>query len=96
MLFKERTIIQMDADELVENLEKMFDKKMDDLLEKINKKEVIYTREEAGNFLGVSPNTITKLINTGVLRNKGLGRKILVSSLDIERAMERKRISIKV
>jgi len=96
MYDKERTIIQMDATELMESIDKMFDRKLEDMLEKLEKKELIYTRDEAAQILHSSPNTISALVKQGILRNKGFGRKILISSFDIDRAKESKRFRIKV
>lgn len=96
MYYKERTIIQMDATELMESIDNMFDKKLEEMLERLEKKELIYTRDEAAKILHSSPNTISTLVKSGILRNKGFGRKILISSFDIDRAKENKRFKIKV
>lgn len=86
----------MDADELMESIEEMFNKKMEEMLEKLNKKEIIYTREQAAKQLHLSPNTISSLVKQRILNNKGVGRKILISSYDIDRAKESKRFNIKI
>jgi hypothetical protein len=94
-MFKERTILQIDADELLESIEEMFTKKVDEMMEKMEKQESIYTREQAAKLLHSSPNTITSLVRQGILKNRGLGRKMLISSRDIERAVENKTVKIK-
>ncbi len=96
MYYRERTIIQMDATELMESIDNMFDKKLEEMLERLEKKELIYTRDEAAKILHSSPNTISALVKQGILKNKGYGRKILISSFDIDRAKESKRFKIKV
>lgn len=94
-MFKERTYLQMDADELLESIEKMFNKKVDEMMEKIESKELIYTRDEAARLLHSSPNTISSLVRQGILKNRGFGRKMLISSRDIDRAVENKTVKIK-
>lgn len=96
MYYRERTIIQMDAIELMESIEEMFNKKLDEMLERLEKKEIVYTRDEAARILHSSPNTISTLVKQGILNNKGFGRKILISSFDIDRAKKSKRFKIKV
>ena len=96
MYYKERIIIQMDATELMESIELMFNKKLEEMLERLERNELIYTRGEAAQILHSSPNTISALVKQGILKNKGYGRKILISSFDIDRAKESKRFKIKV
>jgi hypothetical protein len=96
MYFTDRTIIQMDAIELMESIDNMFDKKLEEMLERLEKKELIYTRDEAAQILHSSPNTISTLVKQGILKNKGFGRKILISSHDIDRVKGSKRFKIKV
>ena len=86
----------MDATELMESIDEMFNKKLEEMLERLERKELIYTRDEAAQILHSSPNTISALVKQGILKNKGYGRKILISSFDIDRAKESKRFKIKV
>ncbi len=90
MNFKERPIYQLDSNQLEWVLSKMLDKKFDELIERINKPDVIYTRDEASGILSVRPNTISSYIEQGLLTNKGVGRKILISSKEIERLLDKK------
>lgn len=96
MTFKERTILQVDADELIESIEAMFNRKVDEMFEKMEKEEIIYTRDEAAQHLHSSPNTISSLVRQGILKNRGLGRKMLISSRDLERAVKNKTVKIKI
>ena len=64
MYYRERTIIQMDATELMESIDNMFDKKLEEMLERLEKKELIYTRDEAAKILHSSPNTISAFVLT--------------------------------
>lgn len=96
MMYKERTLLQMDADELLVSIEAMFNKKVDEMLEKMEKQELIYTRDEAAKQLHSSPNTISSLVRQGILKNRGFGRKMLISSRDLDRALENKTVKIKI
>ncbi len=96
MIFKERTYLQMDADELLASIEKMFNKKVDEMMTKMESQEFIYTREGAAKLLHSSPNTISSLVRQGILKNRGVGRKMLISSRDIDRAIENKTVKIKL
>lgn len=93
MNIQERPIYQLDSHQLEWVLSKMLDKKFDELLQRINTPEVIYTREQAAKTLRVRPNTISSYIDQGLLTNKGLGRKILISSKEIDRLLNKKQVS---
>jgi hypothetical protein len=93
MNFQERPIYQLDSDQLEWVLSTMLDKKFDELLQRINTPEVIYTREEAAKKLSVRPNTVSSYIDQGLLTNKGVGRKVLISSKEIDRLSNKKQVS---
>ena len=93
MNFQERPIYQLDSDQLEWVLSTMLDKKFDELLQRINTPEVIYTREEAAKKLSVRPNTVSSYIDQGLLTNKGVGRKVLISSKEIDRLLNKKQVS---
>ncbi len=93
MNFQERPIYQLDSDQLEWVLSKMLDKKFDELIQRINMPEIIYTRDEAAKTLGVRPNTVSSYIDQGLLINKGVGRKILISSKEIDRLLNKKQLS---
>ncbi len=95
MIHNERILIAVDSRELIESMEAMFNKKVDEMMEKIESKELIYTRDEAARLLHSSPNTISSLVRQGILKNRGFGRKMLISSRDIDRAIENKTVKIK-
>ncbi len=96
MMYKERTMLQLDADELLVSIEAMFNRKVDEMMEKMESKEIIYTRDDAAKLLHSSPNTISSLVRQGILKNRGFGRKVLISSRDLERAVESKSVRIKI
>lgn len=93
MKIQERPIYQLDSDQLEWVLTTMLDKKFDELLQRINMPEVIYTRDEAAKNLGVRPNTVSSYIDQGLLTNKGVGRKVLISSKEIDRLLNKKKVS---
>ena len=86
----------MDAYELMVSFEAMLNKKVDEMMEKMESKELIYTRDEAAKLLHSSPNTISSLVRQGILKNRGFGRKMLISSRDLDRAVENKTVKIKI
>jgi hypothetical protein len=93
MNIQERSIYQLDSNQLEWVLSNMLDKKFDELLQRMNTPEVIYTRDEAAKILSVRPNTVSSYIDQGLLTNKGLGRKILISSKEIEQLLNKKQVS---
>ncbi len=93
MKIQERPIYQLDSDQLEWVLSTMLDKKFDELIQRINKPEVIYTRDEVAKKLGVRPNTVSSYIDQGLLTNKGVGRKVLISSKEIDRLLYKKQVS---
>lgn len=96
MTYTERILIAVDSRELIESMEAMFNKKVDEMMEKMESKELIYTRDEAAKLLHSSPNTISSLVRQGILKNRGFGRKMLISSRDLDRAVENKTVKIKI
>ena len=95
MNIQERPIFQLDSKQLEWVLAQLLDKKFEELIDRINTPEIIYTRDEAANILGVRPNTVSSYIDQGILTNKGLGRKILISSKEIDRLLNKKHVSFK-
>jgi hypothetical protein len=93
MNIQERPIYQLDSNQLEWVLSKMLDKKFDELIQRINMPEVIYTRDEAAGILNVRPNTVSSYINQGLLTNKGVGRKVLISSKEIDQLLNKKQVS---
>ena len=93
MNIQERPIYQLDSNQLEWVLSNMLDKKFDELLQRMNTPEVIYTRDEAAKILSVRPNTVSSYIEQGLLTNKGVGRKILISSKQIDQLFKKKQVS---
>jgi hypothetical protein len=93
MNIQERPIYQLDSNQLEWVLSNMLDKKFDELLQLMNTPEVIYTRDEAAKILSVRPNTVSSYIDQGILTNKGVGRKILISSKQIDQLFKKKQVS---
>jgi Helix-turn-helix domain len=93
MNIQERPIYQLDSNQLEWVLSNMLDKKFDELLQRMNTPDVIYTRDEAAKILSVRPNTVSSYIDQGLLTNKGVGRKILISSKEMDQLLNKKQIS---
>lgn len=96
MISQERPIYQIDSSQLEYVLAKVLDKKFDEFIEKTNKPEVIYTRDQVAQILGVGPNTVSSYIQKGILTNRGVARKILISSKDIDRLLNKKKTSFNI
>ena len=95
MYNSERPIYQIDSIQLERIIEKILDKKFEELIDRINTTEIIYTRDEAASLLSVRPNTVSSYIERGILTNKGVGRKVLISSKELDRILNKKHVSYK-
>lgn len=95
MYNSERPIYQIDSIQLERIIEKILDKKFEELIDRINTTEIIHTRDEAADILGVRPNTVSSYIERGILTNKGVGRKVLISSKELDRILNKKHVSYK-
>jgi len=90
----DRPVYQIDSGQLEWILGKILDKKFEEYMERSNKPEVIYTRDEAAKLLGVRPNTISGYIDKKILTNRGVGRKILISSKEIDKKLNKSTFKI--
>ena len=95
MNIQERPIYQIDSKQLEWVLAELLDKKFEELIDRINTPEIIHTRDEAAGILGVRPNTISSYIERGILTNKGVGRKVLISSKELDRILKKNHVSFK-
>ena len=93
MNINERPIYQIDSKQLEWALAQLLDKKFEELIDRINTPEIIHTRDEAADLLGVRPNTVSSYIERGILTNKGVGRKVLISSKELDRILNKKHVS---
>jgi|688.fasta_scaffold324064_2 excisionase family DNA binding protein len=95
MYNSERPIYQIDSIQLERILDKILDKKFNEYIERSYRPEVIYTRDEAASLLSVRPNTVSSYIERGIITNKGVGRKVLISSKELDRILNKKHVSYK-
>lgn len=51
--------------------------------------EELYTREEAAKFLRVSLSTVDRLIKSGKLKARKVGRQVRMTRSDLEDCLER-------
>jgi hypothetical protein len=77
-------IILIDLEDIREILKDIIAKEMNNLTNKLVKESKILTREEAAIKLNVCNNTISDYVKRGQLKNRGLGRKILILESDLE------------
>lgn len=85
----ETPVYQVNSTQLEWILQKILDKKFEEYIERSYRPEVIYTRDEAAKLLNVRPNTISNYIDNKILTNRGIGRKILISSKEIDRLLNK-------
>jgi excisionase family DNA binding protein len=85
----ETPVYQVNSNQLEWILLKILDKKFEEYIERSYKPEIIYTRDEAAKLLNVRPNTISNYIDNKILTNRGIGRKILISSKEIDRLLNK-------
>lgn len=85
----ETPVYQVNSSQLEWILQKILDKKFEEYIERSFRPEVIYTRDEAAKLLNVRPNTISNYIDNKILTNRGIGRKILISSKEIDRLLNK-------
>lgn len=62
----------------------IFDEEFKKLEIKLTKKSKILTRDDAAKLIGVCPNTISEYIKSGRLKNRGIGRKVLILESDLD------------
>lgn len=93
MNIQDTPVYQINSNQLEWILQKILDKKFEEYIERSYKPEVIYTRDEAAKILGVRPNTISNYIDSNRLTNRGIGRKILISSLELDRILNKNRFN---
>jgi hypothetical protein len=79
----------LDGHSLEEKLRSIIRQEIQVLSEKINREPKLYTRENAAEKLGVCPNTISDYVKRGQLKNRGIGRKILILESDLDRIKPR-------
>jgi excisionase family DNA binding protein len=89
MNITEVPVYQVNSNQLEWILLKILDKKFEEYIERSYKPEIIYTRDEAAKLLNVRPNTISNYIDNKILTNRGIGRKILISSKEIDRLLNK-------
>lgn len=77
-------VFLLDRISLEEKLRTIIREELQILSQKINREPKILTRENAAQKLGVCPNTISDYVKRGQLKNRGIGRKILILETDLE------------
>ena len=89
MNITEMPVYQVNSSQLEWILQKILDKKFEEYIERSYRPEIIYTRDEAAKLLNVRPNIISNYIDNKILTNRGIGRKILISSKEIDRLLNK-------
>ena len=84
MYTENKPMYLLDGESLEEKLRTIIQEELQILIQKINREPKILTRENAAKKLGVCPNTISVYVERGQLKNRGIGRKILISESDLD------------
>ena len=79
-----KSMYLLDGESLEEILRTIIREELQILTQKINREPKILTRENAAEKIGVCPNTISDYVKRGQLKNRGIGRKILILESDLE------------
>ena len=74
----------LDGDNLEELLRRIIKEEMNEMSKKITREPKVLTRDGAAEKIGVCPNTISEFIKKGRLKNRGIGRKILILESDLD------------
>jgi hypothetical protein len=77
-------VFLIDRISLEEKLRTIIREELQILSQKINREPKILTREQAAEKLGVCPNTISDYVKRGQLKNRGIGRKILILESELD------------
>lgn len=84
MYSENKSMYLLDGESLEEILRTIIREELQILTQKINREPKILTREIAAERIGVCPNTISDYVKRGQLKNRGIGRKILILESDLE------------
>ena len=84
MYTENKPMYLLDGESLEEKIRIILQEEHQILIQKINREPKILTREQAAEKLGVCPNTISVYVERGQLKNRGIGRKILILESDLE------------
>lgn len=84
MYNENKSMYLLDGESLEEKLRTIIQEELQVLTQKINREPKILTRENAAEKIGVCPNTISDYVKRGQLKNRGIGRKILILESDLE------------
>jgi len=84
MYNENKSMYLLDGASLEEKLRTIIQEELQVLTQKINREPKILTRESAAEKIGVCPNTISDYVKRGQLKNRGIGRKILILESDLE------------
>ena len=84
MIEENSRIFFLTENNLRDVIKDIFDEEFKKLETKLTKKSKILTRDDAAKLIGVCPNTISEYIKSGRLKNRGIGRKVLILESDLD------------
>lgn len=74
----------LNGNNLEEILRKVVRDEINNLKKTLTREPKVLTREAAAERIGVCPNTVSEYVKSGRLRNRGIGRKILILESDLD------------
>lgn len=77
-------LVLISISNLEEVVRKIIRTEIEDFSNKITRVPKTLTRDEAAMKMNVNPNTISNYVRQGRLKNRGIGRRILLHDTDIE------------
>jgi excisionase family DNA binding protein len=84
MIEEKSRVFFLTENNLRDVIKDIFDEEFQKLEMKLSKKSKILTRDDAAKLIGVCPNTISEYIKSGRLKNRGIGRKVLILESDLD------------
>lgn len=84
MIDENSSVFFLTKNNLRDVIKDIFDEEFQKLETKLSKQSKILTRDDAAKLIGVCPNTISEYIKSGRLKNRGIGRKVLILESDLE------------
>ena len=84
MYQENENIILVSKSNIEELLKTIIKSEFQEMEKRLAKHSKVLTREQAAERLFVCPNTISSYIKSGRLKNRGVGRKVLLFESDLE------------
>jgi excisionase family DNA binding protein len=84
MNLNNESLIILNGSDFDDNLRKIIQEELASIMLILKRPTKTLTRNEAAKKLNVCPNTISEWVKIGRLKNRGIGRKILLMESDLD------------